>query len=44
MVSGDFNLPHIDWDTDSVAEKCNNRSTHEKFLEIENSLSSANGN
>ena len=36
-LEGNFNLPYINWDVDFVTDKCNNRSIHEKLLDIENS-------
>ena len=33
-LAGDFNLPHIDWESDSVAQKCNNRAIHQQLLDI----------
>ena len=38
-LAGDFYLPHIDWQTDSITSKCQNRQIHDQLLDIANSRS-----
>ena len=38
-LAGDFNLPGIDWHTDSIKFKCQSRALHGQLLDIANSNS-----
>ena len=34
LLGGDFNLPHIDWNSNSVSPSCPNKQAHERLLEV----------
>ena len=38
-LSGDFNVPHIEWETESISPQCQNRPIHKKLLDITSSSS-----
>lgn len=38
-VLGDFNLPHIDWDTEQIKQSCSYKSIYEFFFDVTNDFS-----
>ncbi len=38
-LAGDFNVPHIEWESESISPQCQNRTIHNRLLDITSSNS-----